>query len=100
MRIALAVAGWLLLCSAVSLVQYAIDKRQARRAARRISERILLLTCLAGGWPGAALAAKIFRHKTRKESYRRLFSLAVAGNIALLSLLIWAIWPLLLNQSS
>jgi uncharacterized membrane protein YsdA (DUF1294 family) len=94
MRLALAIAGWLLLCSAVSFVQYAADKRRARLHHRRIPERVLLLTCLAGGWPGAALAGSLFRHKTRKMPYRRYFVLAVAGNVLILLAAAWILWPL------
>ena len=37
---------------------------------------------LAGGWPGAILAQEIFRHKTKKITFRTLFWMSVAINMA------------------
>jgi uncharacterized membrane protein YsdA (DUF1294 family) len=34
-----------------------------------VSENTLHLLELVGGWPGALLAMKLFRHKTRKLSF-------------------------------
>ena len=47
------------------LVLYAADKRRARLRQRRISERTLLLSTLAGPF-GALAGMLVFHHKTRK----------------------------------
>lgn len=49
---------------------FAIDKRQAESAGRRIPEATLLQLALVGGSIGAKLAERRLRHKTRKEPFR------------------------------
>ncbi len=61
---------------------YALDKRAAENRNWRISETILLLVGLVGGWPGAIIAQEIFRHKTKKIAFRTLFWMSVAINMA------------------
>lgn len=77
--------NWWLIYAAASLVcffGYALDKRAAERREWRVSETILLLIGLCGGWPGAIIAQEVFRHKTRKLSFRTLFWMSVAINMA------------------
>lgn len=69
-----------LICAAA----YGLDKRRAVRQTRRISERRLHTLELTGGWPGAVLARRLFRHKTRKTSYRARFWLIVLLHLAVL----------------
>ena len=54
-----------------------IDKRRAEAERWRMPENILHLLELLGGWPGAFLAQRIFRHKTAKISYQLIFWLIV-----------------------
>ncbi|MEQ8771010.1 MAG: DUF1294 domain-containing protein [Phycisphaerales bacterium] len=61
------------LVSGVTFIAYALDKHAAGRGARRTPERTLHLMELAGGWPGAFLAQRTLRHKTRKTSYQVVF---------------------------
>jgi uncharacterized membrane protein YsdA (DUF1294 family) len=71
-------------------VLYGFDKLQARRSGARVPEAVLHLLALAGGTPGALLGQVLFRHKTRKRSFRRVFLLVVvlqAGTIAAYMLL-------------
>jgi uncharacterized membrane protein YsdA (DUF1294 family) len=87
-----AILAWSLACSLLSISQYAIDKRQAGIAGPRIRERTLLLTALAGGWPGALIGQRLFRHKTRKQPYKARLWLAIAFHLLLVALVIWAVW--------
>ena len=75
-----------LLLSLVAFLLYGWDKRAAKRRGRRVPERVLLIVALLGGWPGAALAQRLFRHKTRKASFLSAFVGVVVLN-ALLVLL-------------
>jgi len=94
-RMLIALVIWIASCSLVSFSQYGIDKARAGTAKRRIPEKALLLTALLGGWPGALAGATVFRHKTRKQPYRRLLKLSIAGNVCLLGCVIWIFWPML-----
>ena len=79
-------------CSAVAFVMYGIDKRRAVKAKPRISERTLHLLALAGGWPGAYLGSRLFRHKTLKVSFRIVFWLTVAVHLMVIGYGIWCGW--------
>lgn len=77
--------GWLAvygLASFACFIGYALDKRAATHKQWRVSETILLMVGLVGGWPGAILAQEIFRHKTKKPAFRTLFWMSVAINMA------------------
>ena len=77
-----AVRGWL--PPAVPIV-YAADKSAARRHEWRTPERTLHLLALVGGWPGALVAQTVFRHKSRKTSFRIVFWTTVALNCGALA---------------
>lgn len=66
--------------SLVTFLAYARDKSAAQNGAWRVPERTLHLLALAGGWPGAMLAQRTFRHKTRKDSFRIGFWTTVLAN--------------------
>ena len=69
-----------LLLSGVTFATYAWDKLAARRGTWRTSERTLHLLALAGGWPGALLAQKLLRHKSRKQPFRAIFWVTVVAS--------------------
>ena len=64
-----AIAVLLVALNAVSFALFGIDKRRARRGARRIPEATLLLSALVSGTVGAWLGMRVFHHKTRKRSF-------------------------------
>ena len=76
-----ALVALLLVLNAVSFAMFGIDKFRARRGARRISERALLLSALVSGTIGAWVGVVVFRHKSRKPSF--LIPLACASAIDL-----------------
>lgn len=61
---------------------YGLDKLAASQKQWRVSETILLLIGLVGGWPGGILGQEVFRHKTQKKTFRTLFWMSVAINMA------------------
>jgi uncharacterized membrane protein YsdA (DUF1294 family) len=77
--------AWYLALSIVAFLAYGLDKSAARRDAPRTSEQTLLLLGIAGGWPGALVAQQLFRHKTRKRSFRRAFWASVVVNLGVLA---------------
>jgi uncharacterized membrane protein YsdA (DUF1294 family) len=79
---------WYAATSVLAFAVYGADKSAARRAAPRVSERTLLALGLVGGWPGALVAQQVFRHKTRKRTFRRAFWSTVVLNVAVLGLLL------------
>lgn len=75
--------------SLVTFATYAWDKFQAQRGGRRVPEARLHLLGLAGGFPGAALAMLVVRHKTQKLVFHALVTLAFALHAGA-----WAWWLL------
>jgi len=82
-------AAWLLAVNLVAFAAYGLDKRLARRGRWRISEADLLYYTLIGGTIGAALGMKLFRHKTRKASFRRGYWAIVAAQLLLIGVFGW-----------
>ncbi len=82
--------GFYALMSVLSFSLYGLDKRASVRGGWRTPEARLHLVELLGGWPGALLAQRVFRHKTRKTSFRVVFYLAVAANLVALGWLLFA----------
>ena len=77
-------AGFYALMSALSFSLYGLDKRASTRGGWRTSEVRLHLVELLGGWPGALLGQRVFRHKTHKFSYRIVFWLCVMLHVAVI----------------
>ena len=73
--------------SVAAFALYWHDKRQAQRGRWRVSEATLHAVELLGGWPGAWLAQRAFRHKTSKLRYQLIFWTIVAAHAAA-----WAWW--------
>jgi len=74
--------------NAVTFLQMAIDKFQAVRGKRRISESTLLAAAFAMGGFGGFFGALIFRHKTRKWKFRILLPVALIFNLSVI-FLVW-----------
>lgn len=72
------------LLSLFTYIVYAIDKSSAKKGNWRTSEATLHALALAGGWPGAAFAQQLLRHKSQKKEFRFVFWITALGNIAAL----------------
>jgi len=59
--------------SGITFLIYRTDKRRAEAGAWRIPESTLHFASLIGGWPGAFLAQRTYRHKTSKTSFQLMF---------------------------
>jgi len=68
--------------SLATFVAFAIDKRLAVNGRRRIRESTLHMLEALGGWPGALIAMRVVRHKTRDASYLPLHRLIIAAHMA------------------
>jgi uncharacterized membrane protein YsdA (DUF1294 family) len=80
--------------SLITFVAYGFDKRRAQNDGRRVPGKTLHLMALLGGWPGALLGQKVFRHKTQKFSFRIVFWLCVALHVAIVGgvIYLWIGW--------
>ncbi len=76
------------LFSGAAFVMYGADKSAAEQGRWRTSESTLHTIALAGGWPGALVARRVFRHKTTKQPFRTIFWFTVIANCVAL---IWVV---------
>ena len=60
----------LFLINLITFSVFGYDKQLAKNRKNRISERSLFLLMLFGGTIGGLLAMLIFRHKTKKSSFK------------------------------
>jgi len=75
--------------SIILFVMMGVDKSKARRGARRISEKALMLTALFGGGLGGILGMLAFRHKTKHTKFIVGFPLLTLLNFAIAGVVIW-----------
>ena len=66
--------------SCLGFMVYAFDKAAAMQGNWRTQESTLHLVSLLGGWPGAMVAQSMFRHKTKKMSFRAVYWVTVLMN--------------------
>ena len=78
------------LLSGIAFVMYGADKSAAEQGRWRTSESTLHTIALVGGWPGALVARRVFRHKTTKQPFRAIFWVTVLANCAALALFVYA----------
>jgi uncharacterized membrane protein YsdA (DUF1294 family) len=84
------IVGVYLAASLVAFVVYAWDKSAAQGNRWRTKESTLHLIALLGGWPGALLAQKLLRHKSKKQSFLVVFWATVLINCGVLGWLLIA----------
>ncbi len=71
-----------IILSIVTFFTYGADKNSAQEKEQRISEDLLHILSLFGGWPGALLAQQKFRHKTKKQPFLAIYWVTVIFNCA------------------
>lgn len=91
MQIAVAYLGMVAVTSLASFAAYGFDKRRATTGGRRVPERTLHLLALLGGWPGAILAQRWCRHKTRKEPFLIAFWAVVVLHVAVVGVVAYTL---------
>jgi len=79
---AVAYLGLVAVTSLFSFLVYGFDKHRAAAGGRRVPEQTLHLLALLGGWPGALLGQRRFRHKTRKVPFLIAFWATVVLHVA------------------
>jgi len=87
-RLPLEIAGLYFTLSIVTFIAYVIDKSAAQNNRWRTKESTLHLFSLAGGWPGALVAQKTLRHKSKKQEFQTVFWVTVIFNCAILAWLL------------
>ncbi len=85
MSLAVIIAGALALINLWTILRFHQDKQRAIAGRRRIPEADLLGLALIGGSPGALLARRLFRHKTRKRPFSAALYLIAAVQTAALT---------------
>lgn len=74
--------GVLALLSLLTFFIYGFDKNAAETGRWRTAEKTLHLLSLIGGWPGAWVAQRLFRHKVRKASFMAGYWATVLAHMA------------------
>jgi uncharacterized membrane protein YsdA (DUF1294 family) len=80
-----AVFGLYSIASIITFIVYALDKSAAKNDQWRTPESTLHFLALTGGWPGALVAQRLVRHKSRKQSFQIVFWIIVVLNCGALS---------------
>ena len=78
-----------LILNIIAMCLFGIDKLLARRHARRISEKCLVLSAFLLGGIGAMFGMVLFNHKTSKIKFRLLVPLATVLWIVVLFFIIY-----------
>ena len=77
--------------SIACFIAYGLDKRQAANGGRRVSERTLHLLAFLGGWPGALVAQRQFRHKTQNVPFRIVFWIVIVFHVGIVGAVAYAL---------
>ncbi len=71
---------WLIAINFVAFAAFGIDKAQAENGGWRVRESTLAFYAALGGLAGALAGRRVFRHKTRKQSFTdKLWGSAIAS---------------------
>ncbi len=73
----------------LTFVAFGLDKMKANYQFSRIPEKALWILCALGGSIGGLLGMKVFRHKTKKNSFQAVLLFILLVQIILISLLFY-----------
>ena len=96
-KLPLLVLGLYIVASLVTFITYGVDKSAARKGRWRTKESTLHMLGLVGGWPGALLAQRVYRHKSKKREFQAMFWFTVFLNCAVLG---WTVLPAGVRRSA
>lgn len=88
--------GYFIMANATAYFLFCDDKTRAALSQYRVSEFRMLLVAACGGAPGAIMAQRLIRHKTRKQPFADMLMLIVGiqiGAVMGLGLLYLALHP-------
>ena len=83
--------GIVLVMSLACFAAYGWDKRRATNGGRRVPESTLQVLAFFGGWPGALIGQRHFRHKTKKLSFLIVFWAVVVVHVAIVGSVAYAV---------
>ncbi|WP_300036430.1 DUF1294 domain-containing protein [uncultured Roseobacter sp.] len=90
MSCSILVSAGLVIINLVSFVAFRADKIRATDGGRRVPERSLLTLAFLGGWIGAKIAQRMYRHKTTKQPFRLMLDLVPVAWLGVIFILIAA----------
>lgn len=76
-------SAYLLVVNVLLFALMGIDKFKAKRGLWRIPEKTLFLAAILGGSVGGILGMRVFRHKTRHNSFKYGFPAILIAQLAL-----------------
>ncbi len=89
-KLPISILGLYACASAIAFVAYRSDKSAAQNDRWRTKESTLHIFGLIGGWPGALFAQRLFRHKSKKQSFQVTFWATVILNCGAIA---WLLSP-------
>lgn len=81
--------SYLFAINVVTFLLYLYDKSVAKIGLLRVPEAVLHTVTVAGGTPAAFIGQNLFRHKTVKASFRRVFWMIVIAQVVVFGLWIY-----------
>ena len=79
----------LLAVNVATFISYGYDKKVSGTRLWRLPERFLHLLSFVGGSPSAFLAQRLFRHKTAKSAFQRVYWAIVFLQLVIVGIALW-----------
>lgn len=79
----------IMIMNLITAIIFGIDKLAAISKDSRMSEEILIYLCIFGGAIGGCVGMQLFRHKTKKERFKKIVPFLAIIYLIILSFLIF-----------